>query len=229
MISMLCLLPGMLFSPNTSRKLFPLAEVANEMTNTLAVQNRFPAVEIFYQATSSKAVATFFSLVLLVISLFAITGAQQTASRLTWCFARDDAVVFSKHMSQIHAKWDVPVCALLVNCGCVFLLGCINLGSTTAFNALVSTGLILQQVSFAFPAALLLYHRFAGTFNEVMPKTKESLYLPFGVGPVANTLTIVLALISLIFYDFPSVLPATATNMSESIYSFVLSIVKMKF
>lgn len=119
-------------------------------------------------------------------------------------------------MSRIHPRWDVPVCALLVNCGCVFLLGCVNLGSTTAFNALVSTGLILQQVSFAFPAALLLYHRVSGSFDEVMPRSRASFRLPVGVGALANILTIVLALISLIFYDFPTVLPATAANMSQS-------------
>lgn len=159
--------------------------------------------------------ATFFTLVILIISLFAVTGAIQTASRLTWSFARDNAIVLSKYMSRIDSRWDVPVWALVANGGCVFLLGCVNLGSTTAFNALVSTGLILQQVSFAFPAALLLYHRVAGTFGEVMPRSKGAFRLPLGVGPLANVLTVVLALISLVFYDFPTVLPATGANMSK--------------
>lgn len=159
--------------------------------------------------------ATFFAIVICIISLFAITGAQQTASRLTWCFARDKAIVLSPYLSRIHPRWGVPVWALLVNGACVSALGFIYLGSSTAFNALVSTGLILQQLSFAFPAGLMLYHRIAGSLGDVMPSTKTRFNLRFGVGPVANILAIVLALLSLVFYDFPSVLPVTAGDMSK--------------
>ncbi|KAF3762767.1 hypothetical protein M406DRAFT_45394 [Cryphonectria parasitica EP155] len=174
----------------------------------------FPALEIFYQATSSTAVATLFTLVLSIISLFAITGAQQTASRLTWCFARDEAIVLSPYLSCIHPRWDVPVWALLLNGACVAVLGFIYLGSSAAFNSLVSTGLILQQLSFAFPAALMLYRRAVGSLAEVMPVTKERLRLRFGTGPVVNCLTIVLALLSLVFYDFPTALPVAADTMN---------------
>lgn len=164
--------------------------------------------------------ATFFTIVFLVIGLFAIVGAQQTASRLTYSLARDDAVVLSKHLSRVDPHWDVPLPALLANCFCVFLLGCVNLGSTSAFNALVSTGLILSQLSYAFPAALMLYHRVAGTMEDVMPADKTRFKLAYGVGPVANVLTIVLGLLGLVFYDFPSVLPVTAANMSGSFRFF---------
>lgn len=175
----------------------------------------FPALEIWYQATSSRNVATFFLVVLNTITLFAISGAIQTASRLTWSFARDDAVVLAPYLSRIHPKWGVPVWSLIANSACVFVLGCVYLGSSTAFNALVSTGIILQQLSFAFPAALMLYRRATGTLNEVMPFTKIGFRLRFGVGPVANVLTIVMALLALVFYDLPVVLPVTVGNMSK--------------
>lgn len=152
---------------------------------------------------------------LILTGLFAVVGALQTASRLTWCFARDDAVVLSPYLARVHPRWGVPVWALLANSACVFVLGCIYLASSTAFNALVSTGLILQQASFAFPAALMLYRRGTGTLGQVMPASKVSFRLPMGVGPLANVLTIVLALVALVFYDFPVDLPVTAANMSE--------------
>lgn len=174
----------------------------------------FPALEIWYQATSSPAVATFFLVTLNVINLFAISGAIQTASRLTWSFGRDDAVVFAPFLSRIHPRWGVPVWSLIVNSACVFVLGCVYLGSSTAFNALVSTGIILQQLSFAFPAALMLYRRAKGTLEEVMPQAKIGFKLRFGVGPVANVLTIVMALLALVFYDLPVVLPVTVGNMN---------------
>lgn len=159
--------------------------------------------------------ATFFTTIVTIIILFAITGAQQTASRLIYSFARDDAIFLSKFLSRIHPQWDVPVWALLFNSFAVFLLGCINLGSSSAFNALVSTGMILSQLSYAFPAALMLYHRAVGTVEKVMPREQTKFKLLFGVGPIANVLTIVLALLGLVFYDFPTGLPVTAPNMSE--------------
>lgn len=175
----------------------------------------FPILEIWYQATSSKAAASLFLITLGVCSCFAIIGALQTASRLTWCFARDDAVVCSRFLSRVHPTLGVPIWALLANSVCVFILGCIYLGSSTAFNALVSTGLILQQLSFAFPAVLMLHLRFVGgaTLEEKLPSSR-TFKLPFGIGLVANILTICLALLALIFYDFPVVLPVTASNMS---------------
>lgn len=176
----------------------------------------FPIFEIWYQATSSRGAASVFLIILALCSCFAITGALQTASRLTWCFARDEAVVGSKFLSRVHPRWGVPVWALLANSAVVFILGCIYLGSSSAFNALVSTGLILQQLSFAFPAALMLYLRLAGgaKFEDKLPSSR-SFKLPFGIGPLANALTIILALLALIFYDFPVVLPVTASNMSK--------------
>lgn len=181
----------------------------------MCFSTRFPALEIWYQATSSRAVASFFLVTLNIITLFAISGAIQTASRLTWSFARDDAVMLAPFLSRIHPRLGVPVWSLIANSACVFVLGCVYLGSSTAFNALVSTGIILQQLSFAFPAALMLYRRAKGTLEEVMPASKTGFKLRYGVGPIVNVLTIIMALLALIFYDLPVVLPVTVGNMSK--------------
>lgn len=177
-----------------------------------------PILEIWSQATGSSAAATVFVVTLSVCGCFACAAALQTASRLTWSFARDDAIIFSSFLSKIHPRFGVPVNALLVNSALVFVLGCVFLGSSTAFNALVATGLILQQVSFAFPAALALWHRSRGAaaFERILPRRK--FRLPGPVGIIANVLTIVLGLVALVFYDFPVVMPVTASNMSEFIF-----------
>ncbi|KAL3293877.1 amino acid transporter [Colletotrichum asianum] len=178
------------------------------------LQSPYPILEIWSQATGSSAAATTFVVTIAVCGCFACTGALQTASRLTWSFARDDAIVFSSFLGKISPRFGVPVNALIVNSALIFILGCVFLGSSTAFNALVATGLILQQVSFSFPAALALYHRFKGAaaFERVLPSCKFRLPQPVGV--VANILTIALGLIALIFYDFPVVMPVTASNMN---------------
>lgn len=176
-----------------------------------------PILEIWHQATSSQALATLFLLILCIGNCFAVAGAQQTASRLTWAFARDDALLLSAKLRQVSPRWDVPVAALWGNAACVFALGFVYLASSTAFNALVSTGLILAQLSFAIPAALVLYLRFAGgEAMEAKLPASRGFKLPVAVGVVANVLTVVLGVVALVFYDFPVVLPVTAGNMSES-------------
>ncbi|KAJ5811900.1 hypothetical protein N7474_008201, partial [Penicillium riverlandense] len=171
-----------------------------------------PIYEIWIQATHSGAAATVFIFLLALIGFFSLNGCQQTASRLTWAFARDDALILSKYFSRIHSRLQVPVYCLVANAAVIFVIGCIYLASSTAFNALIGTGLILQQVSFAFPAALLLYRR------------RSSVYLPpnrfFNLGAfgwMANVMTVAFGATTLFFYNFPAEMPVKGSNMSKII------------
>ncbi|KPM37120.1 hypothetical protein AK830_g9451 [Neonectria ditissima] len=160
-------------------------------------------------AAPSKGAAVTFTSILVVCGCFAIIGCHQTASRLTYAFARDNAIVLSPKLATMSDRYGVPIYALLANGVVVAVIGFVYLGSTSAFNAMVATGLILLQVSFAFPAALLLWRKRSVRF---LPKNR-----PFRLGPfgwVANFLTIVFAVVALIFYSLPTVLPVTSSNMN---------------
>ncbi|KAK7420837.1 hypothetical protein QQZ08_010238 [Neonectria magnoliae] len=168
-----------------------------------------PILEIWYQATRSKGAAVTFTSILIVCGCFAVIGCHQTASRLTYAFARDNAIVFSPKLSTVSEKYGVPIYALLANGVVVAVIGFVYLGSTSAFNAMVATGLILLQVSFAFPAALLLWRKRSVRF---LPKNRSFRLGPLGW--VANVLTIVFAVVALVFYSLPTVLPVTSSNMN---------------
>lgn len=171
---------------------------------------RVPIYEIWYQATRSSTAATIFLCCILLGAFFAINGSQQTASRLTWSFARDNGIICSQYIGTVHSSLHVPVWALLFNAFVVFLIGCIYLASSTAFNALIGTGLLLQQLTFAFPATLLLYRKRS---EEFLPSSR-----PFKLGKfgwIANVITLAFAVLVLVFYNFPSVLPVTGRNMSK--------------
>lgn len=142
---------------------------------------------------------------------FALNGAHQTASRMLWSFARDDALVGSRRLKQMSARQGVPIWALVANFAVMFVIGCIYLGSTSAFNAFIGTGLILAQITYAIPAALLMYRKRSSIW---LPKTRY-FKLPSVVGWIANGTTIFLALFSLVFYCLPVALPVTGTNMSK--------------
>lgn len=174
-----------------------------------------PIYQIWLQATKSDAAALTFVVVALVVTYVVVIACQHTASRLTWAFARDNALIFSHGICNIHATLEVPVWALLVNSMVMAMLGCIYLGSTTAFNAFIGVGLILQQLSFAFPALLLLLQRRSEKY------LKPGRYVSLGpFGWVCNTVTVAYSLVTLIFYCFPAYLPVTGISMSKSPHSY---------
>jgi choline transport protein len=111
----------------------------------------------------------------------------------------------------MNADREAPIWALWANGFVVFIIGCVYLGSSTAFNAFIGTGSILQLVTFAFPAALLLARRRPARF---LPQS-HTFRLPRAFGWVANLFTVGFALICLIFWDLPAVLPVTGSNMSK--------------
>lgn len=169
-----------------------------------------PIFEIWRQATKSDVAATIFLILILFAVFFALNATHQTASRLTWSFARDDALFGSRWLGQIDSRQQVPIAALLFNFAIMFIIGCIYLGSTSAFNAFIGTGLILQHVTYAFPAALLMIRRRAETW---LPKSR-SFQMPSIVGWAANITTVLFAVLVLVFYDFPTVLPVSGTSMN---------------
>ncbi len=167
-----------------------------------------PIFEIWLQATNGKA-AVAFCIIVIFLAIFGVNAIMQTASRLTWSFARDDALIFSKFLNRVNPSLGVPIYALLFNQLIVMIIGCIYLGSTTAFAAIVGSQVVLQQCSFAIPILLL------------MVGGRNSRHLPsagFRLGPLRwflNTVTVAWTLLQLVIYNLPYFLPVTSTNMSQ--------------
>lgn len=151
-------------------------------------------------------------IIIIVVGVIALIAIQQTASRLTWSFARDNALIGSRYLGAIHPELSVPIWCLVANNAIVFIIGCIFLGSSTAFNAFIGTGLILQQVTYAIPAALLIYR---GRSAHFLP-SRRPFKLPGVFGWFANIFTVIFAVVVVVFYNFPVFLPVTASNMSKS-------------
>lgn len=171
--------------------------------------SRVPIYEIWYQATRSREAATVFVTCLLTVALFALNACQEVASRLTWAFARDNALVGSKLFGHIDKRLQVPVWALAGNALVIFIIGCIQLGSSTAFEAFVGSGMLLQQCGFAIPVALLLWHKRS---EQVLAKNRSVRLGPFGW--LANIVTVLFAILVTVMYCFPVRLPVTGGNMS---------------
>ena len=171
-----------------------------------------PIYELWRQATGSDAAATVFLVVLLTINLFVVNAIQQTSSHLIWAFGRDNGLVFSKQLAQMHPGLEVPVWSLLANAAVIFVCGCIYLASTAAFNALINTTIILQMISFAMPCMLLM---FRGRSKRFLAKDRW-FRLPGWLGWACNATVVVFAIIEVVFFDLPTSVPTTGSSMSES-------------
>jgi len=92
----------------------------------------------------------------LVCMLFATTAIMTTSSRMCYAFSRDGGLPFSRYFSQIHPKLKVPLHSLYLNLVLVIIFGLIFLGSTSAFNAIISASVVLLDLAYGIPIAIHL-------------------------------------------------------------------------
>lgn len=92
-----------------------------DIDKTTKSSTGFPVMEIFLNATKSRAGAAGMSIVILVLGFSAVTGIQAGASRVFWSFARDRGLPGSTFLSKVYniqtnnCKWvichtDLPPC-----------------------------------------------------------------------------------------------------------------------
>lgn len=113
-----------------------------------------PLLQIFYHATGNKAGAICLLIFPLVCLLFATISIATTSTRMTYAFARDNGLPFSRVFSRVHPRLALPLNALYLTMACVLLFGLIFLGSNSAFNAIVSASVVALGVSYAMPIAV---------------------------------------------------------------------------
>ncbi|KAL4806319.1 amino acid/polyamine transporter I [Aspergillus unguis] len=190
----------------------------SDIASSLTSKTGFPTYFIWEKATHSPAAATIFMACVMAISCVAFNAVHQTASRLTWSFARDEALFLSRKIASIHPSLGVPVYALILNGICVFLVGIVYVCSSTAFNSFISTSVIVAQISYAIPSFFLILRR----RNTSLFPADRSFKLPHVVGYIASAVCIIWAVILTIFLCFPTTLPVTGSNMNYA--SVVLAI-----
>ena len=143
----------------------------------------------------------------LVLTLFCSISITVAASRTTWAFARDDAIPLSRLWSKVSPGLGVPVFALVLVTVVQLLLGLINLGSTSAFLAFVSVGVMALQVSYAIPIGLSLF------YGRVQV-SRAAWRLPSALGSTANIVALVWIAFETVLFSMPTALPVTKVTMN---------------
>ncbi|KAJ5577917.1 uncharacterized protein N7459_006881 [Penicillium hispanicum] len=133
-----------------------------DVKSVLGSATGFPFIQIFYDSTASYAGASFMTAVIMVLTMACSTGITATASRMTWSFARDQGLPFSRFLKSVNSRTKVPIVSVSVVCGFACALTLIYIGSTTAFNDVISLTVTGFYSTYFLPSAFLLYHRIRG-------------------------------------------------------------------
>lgn len=180
-----------------------------DYTEALSSATGYPIITIAYQATGSKA-ATYVLMTLgMLPGWIALFNGLASVTRLTWAFARDNGLPFSEFFAFVDPTYKIPLRALLLVASCIFALSFIQIGSTAAFNAILSLSTLGLYISYLIPLILLVLKRF--TAPQDIPRGTFSLGK---LGLPMNLLAILFATYFVIFLPFPATVPVTAENMN---------------
>lgn len=194
--------------------LFVAGNVDDVITSTAG-----PLLQILYNATNSHAGAICLLMFPLICLLFATISIMTTSSRMTYAFARDRGLPASRFFAKVHPKLDLPLNSLYLTTGLVIIFGCIFLGSTSAFFAIISASVVALGVSYAMPVAINVLQG-----RRKLPPTRPFV-LPEWFGWIANLIGIAYVIVTTVLFLFPPVLPVTGSNMNYCVVAFFIVLV----
>ncbi|KAH7067219.1 amino acid/polyamine transporter I [Paraphoma chrysanthemicola] len=185
--------------------LFCIGDVDTVSTSPL------PIIQVYYQAIGSRAVTNLFVFMFAFILFVSFFNVFASVSRLLWAFSRDNGLPFSRVFAKVHPKLKMPVNALCAVATCLCLLGLINIGSSTAFNAFISLPALALYMSYFFPIFFLFWRRLS---------TNHSTPIPWGpfklgkAGPLINLGAMGYIIFILIWMPLPGALPVDRWNLN---------------
>lgn len=131
----------------------------SDLQAVLSTSTGYPFIGIIQQATRSREGTTTIYALILALTFASMFGVLASVSRLTWAFARDDGLPFSSFFKHIDPSHKVPVRTVGLVATVVVLSSLINIGSTIAFNAILSLTTISLYCSYIIPITCLIFMR----------------------------------------------------------------------
>ncbi|KAI7025816.1 amino acid permease [Hortaea werneckii] len=168
---------------------------------------QLPLAELFRQATSNAGGAFALTFLIFIALGPCVVGSQLSTGRMFWAFSRDGALPFSEFWSKIHPSKRIPFNAQLAVYGIVAALGCLYLGSSTAFNSLLGTAVTVNNSAYMVP---ILTNLLTGRRNM----HKGSFFMSGWKGFAVNTVAVCWLSFAIVFFSFPYYKPVTAQNMN---------------
>lgn len=154
----------------------------------------------------------------------AMFGTLASVSRMTWAFARDDGLPFSRYLKHIDSVHKVPARSITLVSTIVLILSLINLGSSTALSAVISLSTIGLYVSYIIPITCLIILRlrvpvtvYSSTAGHADVSEERLVFGPWNLGRwglIVNLYAVCYAILLVPFMTLPTSLPLTYMTMN---------------
>ncbi|KAL8722866.1 MAG: hypothetical protein Q9225_000699 [Loekoesia sp. 1 TL-2023] len=195
----------------------------SDYTAVLESDYLFPLAEIYRQAAGTKSGSVGLLFLAFLPTFISCIGLYVTASRVFWTLARDRATPASRFFANVDGSTHNPFRAIAFCAVFVTLMGCIYVGSTTAFAAFVGSFVILSTLSYL---AAVLPHLLSGRRNV----TPGWFWMKGVSGFIVNGITCTYIIVFIVIFCFPFSKPVDATNMNyASLISGGLSLFVLAF
>ncbi|ODM20240.1 hypothetical protein SI65_03293 [Aspergillus cristatus] len=177
-----------------------------------------PLLQILIHATKNTAGAICLLMLPLVCLAFATTSVMTTSSRMIYAFSRDGGLPASRWLAQVHPRLGLPLNGLILTTAVVIIFGLIFLGSSSAFNAIVSSSVVALDLSYAMPIAVNCLRG-----RKLLPP--RAWQLPSGTGWLADMLGLSYIALTTVLFLFPPGRPVTGSSMNYCIVAFAIIVI----
>ena len=181
-----------------------------DMETDLKSATGFNFIQVFFDATNSHVGASVMTSIIIALVVCASFGFLASASRQTWAFARDNGLPFSGFLSHVDKRTALPLRSISFCTIVAAIIGLINIGSTVAFNAIVSLSIAGLFTSYLIVIVLMIIKRIKGDTINFGPWSLGRAGLPI------NILSACFVIISTFFSFFPPATPVTLMTMNWS-------------
>lgn len=175
----------------------------------------YPFIYVFQSALPNSGVTALTILILLIVIAANISWNASTA-RQTFAFARDNGLPFSRWIGHVSTTKELPVNSIILTCVITCLLSLINIGSATAFNAIISLQVCAIMMTYFVSVSCVLYRRVV--HPELIPKARWSLGR---YGVVVNSIGVVYVSFVFFWSFWPNEVPVTTDNFNWSVVLFL--------
>ncbi|KAF2192179.1 amino acid transporter [Zopfia rhizophila CBS 207.26] len=170
-----------------------------------------PYIQVLLNATQSRKGTSVMTAVVATLLLFAAVNLTTTVSRQLFAFARDQGLPGSRWLSYVPAGWDIPLNAVIATLTITALLSLIIIGSSIAFNVLMSIGQVGTVGSYIFAISCVFRKRLVG--EPLLP----SRFDLGRAGLFINTIALCFLVLAFVFPFFPLNKNPTSAQMNWNI------------
>ena len=176
----------------------------------------YPFIYAFRNAVPTAGVNGLTSLVLILVVASNISFNAAT-SRQTWSFARDRGLPFSNWIGHVNPGKEIPANAVALTCLISALLSLINIGSSAAFNAIISLQVVALMFTYCVSISCVIYRRVR--HPETLPVARWSLGPRRGLA--VNILGLAYAAYAFFWCFWPNATPVDASSFNWAVVMFM--------